>query len=331
MRKLNLGLILTLLLALAPPGGLAARLWLLNQRAATAGAEVAVEVPKGAGVMQVGEILEKAGVVKSAWAFALASRLTSLGPLRAGEYGLSPAMSQRAILTHLSRGRVLLHSVTIPEGLTLGQAVARLAEAHLVDQAQALDLARDPEFVAALGLKGGSLEGYLFPDTYRLPRGLGTRAVLTILVRRFQAEWQALEPLAAQRGLGQGQAVTLASIVEREARVADERPLISAVYHNRLKIGMKLQADPTVIYGLEDFEGNLTRAHLERDHVYNTYTREGLPPGPICSPGLASLRAALRPAAVDYLYFVAKGDGSHAFARHYQDQINNVNRYQRRR
>ncbi len=329
--KLNLGLILPLLVALALPAGLGARLWLLDLRAAPSGAEVAVEIPKGAGVMQVGEILEKTGVVRSAWGFALASRLTTLGPLKAGEYGLSPAMSQRAILNHLARGRVLLHSVTIPEGFSLTQVVARLAEARLLDPALALELARDREFVTSLGLKGDSLEGYLFPDTYRLPRGLGARAVLTLLARRFQAEWKALEPLAAKGGLGQRQAVILASIIEREARVDEERPVISAVYHNRLKLGMKLQADPTVIYGLGDFEGNLTRVHLEKDHAYNTYTREGLPPGPICSPGLASLKAALRPAAVDYLYFVAKGDGSHAFSRAYQDQINNINRYQRRR
>ncbi|MFH1060681.1 MAG: endolytic transglycosylase MltG [Pseudomonadota bacterium] len=151
------------------------------------------------------------------------------------------------------------------------------------------------------------------------------------MARRFRAEWQPLAAAAGRRGLDQARAVTLASIIERETRVPAERPLVSAVYHNRIKQGMKLQADPTVIYGLEGFDGSLTRAHLERDHPYNTYTREGLPPGPICSPGLASLQAAVHPAQVDYVYFVAKGDGSHAFSRDYRDQVNNVNRYQRRR
>ncbi|MFZ5585813.1 MAG: endolytic transglycosylase MltG [Thermodesulfobacteriota bacterium] len=330
MIRSRVSLVIVLLLALALPGSQAARLWLLDQRADPAGKPVVVEVPKGAGVWQVADILAQAGVIRHPWAFAAATRLMPAGPLKAGEYALSPAMSHRGLIEHLGRGRVLLHDVTVPEGYTLAQIIDRLADLRLVEREAAQDLARDPEFIASLGLKGQSLEGYLFPDTYRFPRGLGARAVLGAMARRFLAEWQPLAGEARRLGLGMIQAVTLASIIEREARVAAERPLVSAVYHNRLKQGMKLQADPTVIYGLKDVSGGPTRAHLERDHPYNTYTREGLPPGPICSPGLASLVAAVRPAPVDYVYFVAKGDGSHAFSRDYRDQVNNVNRYQKR-
>ncbi len=330
MKRARLILALVLIVAFLPPSLMLARRMLLDSRRSPAGAEVLVEVPKGAGVMQVGRLLKQAGVIEGPWMLALAARLTGqAGRLRAGEYSLGPAMSLRQIVAILAAGRVVLHQALIPEGFTLEQIVDRLAGLRLLERDRALELARDPAFIAGLGLKGDSLEGYLFPDTYRLARGLGARAVLAALVRRFQQEWEALDPAAQALGLSRREAVTLASIVEREAQVEAERPLISAVYLNRLRLGMKLQADPTVLYGLSGTGGGPTREDLARDHAYNTYTREGLPPGPICSPGLASLRAAVRPAQVDYLYFVARGDGSHAFSVDYRDQVNNVIRLRR--
>jgi UPF0755 protein len=319
------------------PGLLWARLALLDHRSDPAGTAKVLDIPRGLGLVETSELLAKAGIVDHPWLFLLASRLMEERPgVQAGEYELSPAMSYQRILTDLSRGRVLLHSLVIPEGFTLEQILERLGEMRLADPAEAQALAHDGQFIGSLGLEGDSLEGYLFPDTYRIARGRGARAALAAMVARFQREWQtagdpSLADQARAQGLSRRQAVTLASIIEREAKLAPERPLISAVYHNRLKLGMRLQADPTVSYGLAGFEGRLSREDLNTDHPYNTYTREGLPPGPICSPGRASLEAALRPAKVDYLYFVARGDGGHAFSRDYQDQINNVNRYQKRR
>lgn len=324
-KKLALTLVLTLALML-PAYPLGKHL-ILEHRLAEGGAEVVLEIPKGLGALQVGELLRKAGVVDHPWLFALASRLAEQpGRLLAGEYALSPAMRLRDILEMLAQGRVLQHLVLIPEGYTLAQILDRLAEERLLERPEALALAHDPQFLASLGLKSPSLEGFLFPDTYQLPRGLSARVVLTTMVKRFQQAWEPLGPEARRQGLSRLEAVTLASIIEREARLPAERPLVSAVYHNRLHKGMKLQADPTVVYGTPGQNGAPSHADLEQDHPYNTYTREGLPPGPICSPGRASLQAALHPAPVDYLYFVARGDGSHAFSVEYSGQINNINR-----
>jgi UPF0755 protein len=194
-----------------------------------------------------------------------------------------------------------------------------------------LELARDQDYLRELGIKAASMEGYLFPDTYRFARGLSARAILGRMFRHFKGVWRPLAKAAGKSGMSRLQAVTLASIIERETSVDDERTLVSAVYHNRLKRGMPLQADPTVIYGMDDFDGNLTKADLHKDNPYNTYTRPGLPPGPICSPGSASLYAAVHPAPVKYLYFVAKGDGSHHFSAAYREHVNAVNRFQKRR
>jgi UPF0755 protein len=324
-------LALVLAAALAAPGLWAARLALLDHRAAPAGPERLVSIPRGAGLEGIAAILAREGVVDHPALFALAARLLGkAGSLQAGEYALSPAMSYRSLVQTLHQGRVVLHAVLIPEGFTQEQIIQRLARAGLLKAENARALASDPEFVQRLGLSGDSLEGYLFPDTYSFARGLGARAVLSRLVRRFQEAWKPLAPRAEARGMSRLETVTLASIIEAEAMLDQERPLISAVYHNRLAKGMPLQADPTVIYGLDDFDGNLRRSDLREDSPYNTYTRPGLPPGPICSPGAASLAAAVAPAQVDYLYFVAKGGGAHHFSSNYRQHVNAVNRYQRR-
>ncbi len=332
MRGRRLLVVLVLVLALAVPGWLAARQALLGLRADPDAGPRVVEIPQGTGLAGITQVLARAGLVRHPRLFMLAARLTGRDQsLKAGEYRLSAAMSYDAILAALHRGRVLTHLVTIPEGFTLVQIAGRLADRAGVDRDQILSLARDPAFLAELGVKAASLEGFLFPDTYRFARGLSARAVLGRMFKRFLVAWRPLEPAARELGLTRLEAVTLASIIERETSLDAERPLISAVYHNRLARKMPLQADPTVIYGLEDFDGNLTRAHLHTDTPYNTYTRAGLPPGPICSPGRASLHAAVHPAPVRYLYFVAKGDGSHQFSLTYRQHVNAVNRYQRRR
>jgi UPF0755 protein len=324
-------IIAVLALCLALPGWLAARQALLYHRAQPDAEAKIIDIPAGVGLAEATQVLSKAGIVDHPLLFKLAARLTARHQsIKAGEYRLSAAMSYDAILETLHRGRVLMHVVMLPEGFTLEQMVERLAQTGLVDRKKALDLASDQEFLHELGIQAGSLEGYLFPDTYRFAKGLSARAILGRMFRRFQSAWQPLAPAAKEAGLSRLQAVTLASIIERETSLDAERPLVSAVYHNRLKRKMPLQADPTVIYGMDDFDGNLTKADLHSDNPYNTYTRTGLPPGPICSPGRASLFAAVHPAKADYLYFVAKGDGSHHFSAVYREHVNAVNRYQKK-
>ncbi len=333
-RLLALAMVLALLAGLMVGGFFAFKNWLLTRRAAPGGPAKVVEIPHGAGLSRAAELLGKAGVVDRPRLLVLAGLLTKKqGPIQAGEYELSPAMSAAEILRFLRQGRVRLHAVLLPEGYTMAQMILRLASFGIVELEVAKELGTDPAFAAWLGIHEPSLEGYLFPNTYRFPRGMGARPVLSALVRRFDAAWQPLAPAAKALKMTRRQAVILASIIEKEAAVDSERPLISAVYHNRLKKGMRLQADPTVIYGLgDDFDGNLTRADLRRDTPYNTYVHKGLPPGPICSPGKASLRAAVHPAQVPYLYFVATGkNGAHVFSTTYAQHKKAVDKYQRKR
>lgn len=330
MKRKQTILILVMALCLALPVWLAAKQALLNHRAQADAPAKIIEIPKGMGLARVTQLLHEAGVVDHPLLFKLAARLTARHHrLKAGEYSLSASLSYDAILDTLHRGRVLLHAVMLPEGFTLEQIVDRLAGAGLLDREEAMQLAHDQDYLHELGIKAQSMEGFLFPDTYSFAKGLGARAILGRLFRRFMTAWRPLLPAAKKAGMTRLQAVTLASIIERETSLDGERPLVSAVYHNRLKRKMPLQADPTVIYGIEDFDGNLTKADLREDNPYNTYTRAGLPPGPICSPGRASLAAAVNPAEAKYLYFVAKGDGSHQFSAAYRDHVNAVNRYQK--
>jgi UPF0755 protein len=202
----------------------------------------------------------------------------------------------------------------------------------LADADAFLAAVRDPEAPEHLGVEGPGLEGYLFPETYQFARGLPADEIVATMVREFLGVWEGLAERAARRGLTMRQTVVLASIVEKETSVPGERPLIAAVFHNRLRRGMRLETDPTVIYGIPAFDGNLKREHLEDgDNAYNTYKIEGLPPGPIASPGAASLRAVLEPAPSDYLFFVSKNDGHHVFSRTFAEHEANVDQYQRRR
>jgi UPF0755 protein len=330
---LGLAAALLLLAAAALGAYLAGSAWLLGRRASPSGAAELVDIPKGASLSQAAQVLAKAGIIDSPRLFTLAGLLTrDDGPIRAGEYELSPAMSAARILRFLRLGRVKLHYVLIPEGFTLAQIAARLGLVGIAEADEALRLGHSAAFAAELGVAETSLEGYLFPDTYRFPRHLGARSALSAMVQRFDRAWRRLAPAAGAAGMTREQVVILASIVQKEAAVDAEMPLISAVYHNRLKRGMRLQADPTVIYGLGPaFDGNLTRVDLDTDTAYNTYTRPGLPPGPICSPGLAALEAAIKPAKVPYLFFVAKGDGHHVFSVTYAQHVKAVDRYQRHR
>jgi UPF0755 protein len=260
--------------------------------------------------------LEDKGIIKSSFKFALLAKLTgSVNQVKAGEYELSPAMLPREVLNKLVNGWVIQHMVTIPEGYNIYQIAETLAKEGLVKKQEFLAKAFDKDIISSLGVEGSSLEGYLFPDTYEFWRDMQAEDVLRKMTGRFKKIYsQKYAEAAKGQGLSMREVVTLASIIERETGVPGERGLISAVFHNRLRRGMPLQADPTVIYGIRNFNGNLTRKDLRTPTPYNTYIIKGLPPGPIACPGEAAIKAVLNPVKKRYLYFVSKNDGSHYFS-----------------
>lgn len=281
--------------------------------------EVEVVVPEGAGARAVAHRLHRKGVVDHPRLFAgyLALR-GAQDRIKAGRYRFRVPASWSEIAGALEGGRVETTEVVIPEGFTLRQIAPRVAPVTTVDADSLLALARDSATARALGVPGPTLEGYLFPDTYRFAEGVAPRRVLEAMVQRYRGFWGPEQRARADSlGLDEREVVTLASIVEEEARVEGERPVIAGVYHNRLERGMRLEADPTVQYALDAPKERLLFRDIRSvaDDPYNTYTRAGLPPGPIASPGAASLEAVLSPADVPYLFFVARPDGSHVFSR----------------
>jgi UPF0755 protein len=297
------------------------------------GAEQFVEIPSGSGTSAIARRLADAGVIRDEISFKLALWLSgNARRLQAGEYRFDHAMSARQVADKIARGDVYVRPITFPEGLTAKQMAAVYESKDFGEAQEFLDATKNAALVSAVDPVAKDLEGYLFPDTYKLPRTSTADQLVGRMVGSFM---KALTPdvieQAEARGMNVRQLVTLASIVEKETGNPAERPLVAAVYANRLKIGMGLQCDPTVIYGLERagrYHGNLTRDDLQFDSPYNTYRYAGLPPGPIASPGRASLEAAASPADVPYLYFVSKNDGSHAFATTLDEHNRNVQEYQ---
>jgi UPF0755 protein len=292
---------------------------------------VVVAVPAGVSFAETARRLEEGGVIGDARMFRLLARLRGdARRTQAGEYEFARPVRPGAVLDRLVSGDVRRRLFTIPEGLAMKEIAQRL-EAEGFGPADAfLRVARDPAFIASLDLQApSSLEGYLFPETYSLVFGLPPERILAAMVEQFRARLTPdLRAAAAARGLTLHQLVTLASIIQKEAGNNAEMPLISAVFHNRLKQRMPLQADPTVIYGIEAFDGNLTRDHLLQPTAYNTYRIRGLPPGPIASPGLDALKAAIFPADADYLYFVSRGNGTHVFSRTLAEHNQAVRQFQ---
>jgi len=327
------GLLLTgVALALLGAGAAAMGLhWALSPPDPHAG-EVVFSVAPGEPLGAIARQLEAGGLVRSARAVEWIARLRGLdGSLRAGEYALSAARSPGWILSRLASGDTVSYPVVLPEGFTAAQIGARLASSGLVDAEAFARAVHDPELIASLGIQAKSLEGYLFPETYYLPKGLGADELVRILVQPLLEVWRDLEPLATAQGLSQHEVVTLASIVEKETGVPEERALVAAVFRNRLLRRMRLESDPTVIYGIKEFDGNLRRRDLEDDgNRYNTYRIAALPPGPIASPGEASLRAVLTPATSQHLYFVARNDGTHVFSSSFREHVRAVERYQKK-
>ncbi|MEN6490305.1 MAG: endolytic transglycosylase MltG [Smithella sp.] len=277
---------------------------------------VTVDIPTGSSFLKITQILEDAGMIKSRILFyGRVSTRQALKSIRAGEYEFNTSMTPWAVVDKLLRGEIRTYRVTIPEDLSVKEIAARLKEYKLINEKQFFELAEDKEFLRSVGINAASVEGYLFPETYYFDRSMSTRQIMRIMVNQF---WKKVTPAMLDRagklGFSVQEYVTLASIIGKESGNYAEKPLISAVFHNRLKRKMRLQSDPTAVYDLEKFEGAVKRSHLQRNSPYNTYVISGLPPGPIGNPWLDSLKAALYPAGINYLYFVSQGDGSHFFS-----------------
>ncbi len=296
-------------------------------------AEQFVELPQGSSVANLGRRLVAAGIVRDPLVYRVAVWWTGAGRrMKAGEYRFDRALTPTDVVEKIARGEVYVRLVTFPEGLTVRE-MARIFESKGLGSARSfVEAAADPALISALDPGAADLEGYLFPDTYALPRGTPATRLVRLMVERFRRNFTgSLQRAATAQGLTVRQAVTLASLVEKETGRSEERPVVAAVYRNRMKIGMGMQADPTVIYALERagrYTGNIRKEDLQFDSPYNTYRYAGLPPGPIASPGLASLEAALAPADEAYLYFVSRNDGSHVFARTLDEHNRNVRQFQ---
>ena len=299
----------------------------------TSHAQVAVWIKPGQGFFETIDQLQDVGLVKHPEKFRWLAYLQQYERrIRAGEYDLSPAMSPQTILKTLVHGETILRKIVVPEGATMRKIDQLLEREALVSSSDFLVAATNPDLVAALGLEGTTLEGYLFPETYYFPKGVTAGQVINKMVAQFQKVFEpAWFSRAQEMGFSVHEVITLASIVEKETAKAEERPRIASVILNRLKRNMRLESDPTVIYGLEHFDGNITRKDLNTATPYNTYRIKSLPPGPIANPGKDSIKAVLFSPEEPFLYFVSKNDGSHHFSRTFSEHNRMVKKYQLRR
>ncbi len=289
-----------------------------------------VTIEKGQNFRQATQVLLAQKLIEHPLKFRILGRLQGRDKqVQAGEYRLSADMSPGDILEVLVSGKVRLYRFTVPEGSNLKQIAAIVETAGLVTRAEFLSAASDADFLRKNGIDAASFEGYLFPDTYLFPKNTAAREIIGVMLELLHAAFtETWKNRATEIGLSVHQVLTLASIIEKETGAPAERPIISAVFHNRLRRGMRLETDPTVIYGIDDFDGNLTRKHLTTPTPYNTYQISGLPPGPIASPGRAAIEAALYPADTPFLYFVSKKDGTHQFSKNLADHNRAVLTYQ---
>lgn len=289
-----------------------------------------IHIPRGTSLRTILATLEAERVISNADLFRFYLLVNGIADnVRAGDYRFEPGMTPKQVAHALVSGDFKVYRFTIPEGWTIRQIAAYLERQGLTDAEQFLARARDPKLLSTLGLQAASLEGYLFPSTYEVYYPESPDELISTMTRKFLNEFTPeMRQRARDRGLTPHDVVTLASIVEKETGRAEERPLIASVFANRLRRHIPLQSDPTTIYGIPDFDGNLTRRHLETYTPYNTYVIAGLPPGPIASPGKAALLAVLYPAETDYLYFVSRNDGSHVFSKTLEEHNANVRKYQ---
>ena len=290
-----------------------------------------VEIKPGMTLKQVAHLLADKELLNEPSTFMLYTYLQGeQNHIQAGEYRFSPSMPPHDILEALTSGMAVLYTVTIPEGYRITDIADLLEAKGLVDKPAFIEATRNRELLESLHIPSGSLEGYLYPETYKFSKAGGARRIVQTLLYTFKE--RVLQPERVQQAEAMQftfhEIVTLASLIEKETGLGKERKLISSVFHNRLAKNMRLQTDPTVIYAMVNFDGNIRKKDLSIDSPYNTYKHFGLPPGPIASPGLESIQAALDPEETDFLYFVSRKDGSHQFSTNYKDHIRAVQKYQ---
>ena len=273
-------------------------------------------IPRKTGAYGIARLLQSKGVIRDASRFYLLALLKhSIHRLQAGEYAFSTLDLPEGVLEKIANGKVVVYVLTLPEGSTLQDVAGIVDRARLAGFGEIIQAGRSASLAQALNIKANGLEGYLFPDTYRFKKPVSGASIVGRMVARFRQELPAdRQSLEKELGMSLNQVVTMASIIEKEAKLDPERSIIAGVFYNRLKIGMPLQSDPTAVYDLPGFSGPITAADLKRQSPYNTYRIKGLPPGPICNPGKKSIMAALHPAKVPYLYFVSSNDGAHHFS-----------------
>jgi UPF0755 protein len=329
LKSIRAALLATVLLVVAVTG------WLVKELMTPVGkasAAILFEVEKGRSARGVVDGLRQRGLVRSALPLRLACRLFYPGErFKAGEYRFTPPLKPKDALFQIFGGRVHLEPVTIAEGLTAQDIADLLRPGNLEGSASFRRALLDVGLIADWDPRAKDLEGYLFPDTYHLPRKASEAELVAAMVAEFREVFdEGRRTRAAELGMSVRDVVTLASLVEEETALPEERPLVSTVFHNRLRLGMKLDCDPTVIYALRlenKYAGRLLLRDLKFPSPYNTYLRAGLPPGPICNPGKAAIDAALNPAPEKYLYFVVQGDGSHRFSRTLGEHLDAVRKY----
>jgi len=289
-----------------------------------------ISFPPGSGVRKLANELEAGGVIRSSWHFVLMTRLRGdAHRLKAGEYRFSDDMTPDLILKKIVAGDVDYRKFTLPEGYSIYQAAELLEQKGYFSREAFLEKCRDKALLIPLELTEGSVEGYLYPATYNLSREGGEEQLIKQMVEQFKKIYTGILEGEGVRRFSRHEVVTLASIIEKEAVDSKEKPLISSVFHNRLRIGMPLQSDPTAVYGVRPFSGKVSKADILRPSPYNTYLNKGLPPGPIGNPGRDAIHAAISPAKTDFLYFVARQDGTHQFSRTLDEHNRAVMRYLR--
>lgn len=297
-------------------------------------AEILFDVPPGSGMTQIAFDLEQKGLIRNGNLFMFYARFKKMtSRLKIGEYSLNRSLTPDQILNILASGKSVTRNLTIAEGLNIFDIAGIFEQTNLGSKQEFIALVRDKEFIKSLlGEEVESLEGYLFPETYKITKFEGMKSVATQMVRQFLTVWSRYEALAQQKKWTRNQLITFASIVEKETGAGFERPLVSSVFHNRLVKKMKLQTDPTVLYGVALEKGemptNISKLDLLTPTRHNSYTNYGLPPTPICNPGEEAIRAAFQPAKTNYLFFVSKNDGTHVFSETYANHNNAVKGFQ---
>jgi UPF0755 protein len=291
----------------------------------------AIEIAEKTTFIEIARALETSGILKNALSLRILAKLSKDEvKIKAGEYELSASMTPKEIIDYLKAGKMKIRELRVPEGLTIVD-ISRLVESSGLGSAQEFQQnTRRSDLLAKAGISASSFEGYLFPETFRLSRPISPSKIIWLMFEQSEKIWTPeFQRLAEDQRLSRHEILTLASIIEKESGNIEEQPIISSVFYNRLKLGMRLQSDPTVIYGIPKFNGNLTKADLKRTHAYNTYVNFGLPPGPICNPGLSAISAALKPAQTEFLYFVGDNKGKHIFSKNLEEHNIAVNKYQR--